>query len=86
MPVGVAARAGAAVVRDAQILGGVEQLAAAGKTSSEAKAALRGWSAFLRSYVLRLGFLDGVTGLRVADYNRRYTYEKWARLAKLRRS
>lgn len=58
------------------------QLAAEGKTSSLAKAAIRGWAAFLRSYLLRLGFLDGRTGLRVADYNRRYTYEKWARLAK----
>ena len=58
------------------------QLAAEGKTSSAAKAALRGWAAFLRSYLFRLGFLDGLTGLRVANYNRRYTYEKWARLAK----
>ncbi len=61
------------------------QLAAEGKTSSAAKAALRGWAAFLRGYVFRLGFLDGRTGLDVADYNRRYTYEKWARLAKLPR-
>jgi glycosyltransferase involved in cell wall biosynthesis len=61
------------------------QLAAEGKTSSAAKAALRGWTAFIRGYVLRLGFLDGRTGLQVADYNRRYTYEKWARLAKLPR-
>jgi glycosyltransferase involved in cell wall biosynthesis len=59
------------------------QLAAEGKTSSAAKAALRGGAAFLRSYIFRLGFLDGRTGLQVADYNRRYTYEKWARLAKL---
>jgi glycosyltransferase involved in cell wall biosynthesis len=58
------------------------QLAAEGKSSSAAKAALRGWAAFLRSYLFRLGFLDGLTGLRVANYNRRYTYEKWARLAK----
>jgi len=58
------------------------QLAAEGRTSSLAKAALRGWAAFVRSYLLRLGFLDGLTGFRVADYNRRYTYEKWARLAK----
>ena len=61
------------------------QLAAEGKTSSAAKAALRGWAAFLRGYLFRLGFLDGLTGLQVADYNRRYTYEKWARLAKLSR-
>ena len=62
-----------------------EQLAAERKTSSAAKAALRGGAAFLRSYFFRLGFLDGLTGLRVANYNRRYTYEKWARLAKLPR-
>ena len=62
------------------------QLAAEGKTSSRAKAALRGWAAFLRGYVFRLGFLDGRTGLEVANYNRRYTYEKWARLAKRTRS
>ena len=61
------------------------QLAAEGKTSSAAKAALRGGAAFLRSYIFRLGFLDGRTGFQVADYNRRYTYEKWARLAKLAR-
>ena len=59
------------------------QLLAEGKTSNIAKAALRGGAAFLRSYILRLGFLDGITGLQVANYNRRYTYQKWARLAKL---
>jgi glycosyltransferase involved in cell wall biosynthesis len=63
-----------------------EQLAEEGVTSNTAKASLRGWAAFLRSYLLHLGFLDGLTGLQVADYNRRYTYEKWARLAKLTRS
>jgi glycosyltransferase involved in cell wall biosynthesis len=62
-----------------------QQLAAEGKTSSAAKAAFRGWTAFLRGYVFHLGFLDGRTGLDVANYNRRYTYEKWARLAKLTR-
>jgi glycosyltransferase involved in cell wall biosynthesis len=62
------------------------QLASEGKTSNAAKAALRGWTAFIRGYILRLGFLDGLTGLQVADYNRRYTHEKWARLAKLTRS
>jgi glycosyltransferase involved in cell wall biosynthesis len=61
------------------------QLAEEGKTSSVAKAALRGGAAFLRGYILRLGFLDGLTGLQVANYNRRYTFEKWARLAKLPR-
>jgi len=57
-------------------------LAAKGKRSSHLKAWLRGLGAFLRTYIWRLGFLDGRTGWMVADYNRRYTYEKWARLAK----
>jgi len=59
-----------------------DKLAAEGKSSSVAKAVVRGWAAFLRGYVLRFGFLDGRTGIGVAEYNRRYTYEKWARLAK----
>jgi len=77
--------ADAAAKIDRYAAAAAEQLAAEGKTSSEAKAAFRGWAAFLRGYVWRLGFLDGLTGWRVADYNRRYTYEKWARLAKLKR-
>ena len=77
--------ADAAAKIDRYATAAAEQLAAEGKTSSAAKAAFRGWAAFLRGYLWRLGFLDGLTGLRVADYNRRYTHEKWARLAKLKR-
>ena len=77
--------ADAAAKIDRYAAAAAEQLAAEGKTSSEIKAAFRGWAAFLRGYVWRLGFLDGLTGWRVADYNRRYTHEKWARLAKLKR-
>jgi glycosyltransferase involved in cell wall biosynthesis len=58
------------------------ELAAKGKTSTIAKAELRGLGAFLRTYIWRAGFLDGRTGWDVANYNRRYTYEKWARLAR----
>lgn len=54
-------------------------LIARGKTSSLSKARLRGLGAFLRTYVWRLGFLDGATGWQVARYNRRYTFEKWRR-------
>jgi hypothetical protein len=57
------------------------ELAANGKRSSRNKAALRAAGAFLRTYLWRAGFLDGRTGWRVADYNCRYTYRKWARLA-----
>lgn len=58
------------------------QLIAKGKKSSYAKAWLRGLGAFLRTFVFRLGFLDGKTGWRVANYNRRYTFEKWAIIAR----
>lgn len=57
-------------------------LQARGKTSSLPKAYLRGLGAFLRTYIWRLGFLDGRTGWRVAHYNRRYTFEKWKRVGK----
>jgi glycosyltransferase involved in cell wall biosynthesis len=60
------------------------QLAAQGKRSGRAKAALRALGAFLRTYVWRLGFLDGVTGWRVARYNADYTFRKWAQLGALR--
>lgn len=56
-------------------------LRAKGKSSSYLKARLRGLGAFLRTYVWRLGFLDGKTGWLVADYNRRYTFEKWKRVS-----
>jgi glycosyltransferase involved in cell wall biosynthesis len=52
-----------------------------GRTSSGIGAKLRGIAAFVRSYLLQLGFLDGVTGYRVARYQAGYTYEKWARVA-----
>lgn len=61
------------------------QMFARGKRAHPGKAALRGWTAFIKSFVLRAGFLDGAAGWDVADYNRRYTYEKWRRLAELSR-
>jgi len=77
--------ADAAAKVDRYATAAAEQLAAEGKTSSVTKAAFRGWIAFLRGYIFRLGFLDGGTGLGVANYNRRYTREKWAKLARLKR-
>jgi len=61
------------------------QMFSRGKRVYPGKAALRGWTAFIKSYILRSGFRDGAAGWDVADYNRRYTYEKWRRLAELRR-
>jgi glycosyltransferase involved in cell wall biosynthesis len=59
-----------------------DRLIGKGKKSSYAKAWLRGIGAFLRTFVFRLGFLDGKTGWKVANYNRRYTFEKWIKVAR----
>ena len=60
------------------------ELAEQGQRSSTAKALLRAGAAFLRTYVLRAGFLDGKTGMRVALYNTDYTYQKYICLAKIK--
>ncbi len=52
-----------------------------GKKSNQAKAFIRAGAAFLRTYIFRLGFLDGITGWRVARYNTDYTYQKWMLVA-----
>ncbi|MER9881971.1 MULTISPECIES: glycosyltransferase family 2 protein [unclassified Mesorhizobium] len=57
------------------------QLLAEGKKSSIGKAVLRSVWAYVRSYVFRLGFLDGSIGAMVAAYSASYTYQKWARVA-----
>lgn len=57
------------------------ELLSRGRSSSPWLARLRGTAAYLRSYVLQLGFLDGRTGLRVASYQSRYTYRKWANVS-----
>ncbi|HVV39819.1 MAG TPA: glycosyltransferase family 2 protein [Nitrobacter sp.] len=62
-----------------------QQMAARGVRGSALKATVRGWTAFLKAFVLRAGFLDGATGWGVAEYNRRYTDAKWQRLAVLSR-
>jgi glycosyltransferase involved in cell wall biosynthesis len=58
-----------------------EELLSRGRKSSTALAMLRGAAAYIRSFVLQLGFLDGRTGLRVARYQAAYTYKKWAKVA-----
>lgn len=61
-----------------------QELLSRGRGSSAPAAALRGAAAYLRSYVLQLGFLDGRAGLRVARYQARYTQKKWAKVAAAR--
>ncbi len=51
-----------------------------GKQGSLTKALIHGWFAFFRTYVLRLGFLDGRHGVMLAIYNAEYTYYKYLKL------
>ena len=60
--------------------GHARDLLAAGQSGSVGKAVVRGVFAFIRSYVLRLGFLDGQHGLMLAIYNAEYTYYKYLKL------
>lgn len=57
-----------------------------GKTVGPMTAALRGTWAFVRTFLLRLGFLDGVTGLRIARMNAATTYRKYQLLRAMRAS
>jgi glycosyltransferase involved in cell wall biosynthesis len=61
------------------------QMFARGRRAGAVQASLHGWAAFIKTFVLRAGFLDGAAGWDVADYNRRYAAEKWRRLAALSR-
>lgn len=62
---------------------GAEQAHRQGKRAGALAAPLRGGWAFVRTYLLRRGFLDGVAGWRLARYNARTTYLKYATLARL---
>jgi glycosyltransferase involved in cell wall biosynthesis len=55
-----------------------------GKVATRADAPLRAGWAFLRTYLLRLGFLDGRAGFGIARMNARTTYLKYRKLKLLR--
>lgn len=59
---------------------GAQQAFAAGKRSSLGKAILHAFSAFLRSFVFKRGFLDGRAGLMVAISTAESTYHKYFKL------
>jgi glycosyltransferase involved in cell wall biosynthesis len=61
-----------------------QQMFSKGKTVTRADAPVRAAWAFLRTYCLRLGFLDGVAGFNVARMNARTTYLKYKKLKALR--
>ncbi len=58
-----------------------QQMFEAGKQAGAAP--LRGGWAFVRTYLLRLGFLDGRAGWNIAKMNARTTYLKYRKLAEL---
>lgn len=59
---------------------GAQSLLARGKTSSVGKAVGHGLWAFIRTYFLRLGFLDGKMGLVLAVSNAEGTYYRYLKL------
>jgi glycosyltransferase involved in cell wall biosynthesis len=59
---------------------GATKLAARGKTASLSSAILHGVWAFLRTYFLRLGFLDGRIGFILAVSNAETTYYRYLKL------
>lgn len=61
-----------------------QQMFSAGKRAGWLDAPLRGAWAFLRTYLLRLGVLDGGAGLAIARMNARTTYLKYRLLRELR--
>ena len=62
---------------------GAMQMYSNGKTATFADASLRASWAFVRTYCLRLGFLDGVAGFNIALMNARTTYLKYNQLKAL---
>ena len=60
-----------------------QQMFWAGKRSNRAGALLSGGWAFVRTYVVRLGVLDGVPGWQIAVMNARTTYLKYRKLTAL---
>jgi glycosyltransferase involved in cell wall biosynthesis len=63
---------------------GALQMFKKGKTATLADAPLRAGWAFIRTYLLRLGFMDGIAGFNVAKMNARTTYLKYRQLRALR--
>ena len=60
--------------------GHARDMHARGKTGGVWKGVLHGMFAFVRTYFVRLGLLDGRHGLMLAIYNAEYTYYKYVKL------
>lgn len=62
---------------------GAMQMSKNGKSATLADAPLRAGWAFIRTYLIRLGFLDGIAGFNIALMNSRTTYLKYHQLKAL---
>lgn len=60
--------------------GSARDMHSRGRTTSLPKALAHGLFAFVRTYLLKLGFLDGRHGLMLAIYNAEYAYYKYVKL------
>ena len=60
--------------------GSARDMHSRGRTASLTKAIAHGLFAFVRTYLLKLGFLDGRHGLMLAIYNAEYAYYKYVKL------
>jgi len=70
---------------DAYSTAGAQQRHAAGQRGSFGKAVARGAWAFVRTYLLRRGFLDGRAGFMIAMFNAETVYYRFLKLAQLGR-
>ncbi|MGH8779075.1 glycosyltransferase family 2 protein [Paraburkholderia sp.] len=68
---------------DAYSTAGAQQRYAAGKRGGLAKAVPRAAWAFVRTYLLRRGFLDGRTGFMIALFNAQTVYYRFLKLGHL---
>jgi glycosyltransferase involved in cell wall biosynthesis len=71
---------------DAYSTAGAEQRHKAGQSGSFGKAVARGAWAFIRTYLLRRGFLDGKAGYMIAAFNAQTVYYRFLKLAHLNRT
>jgi glycosyltransferase involved in cell wall biosynthesis len=60
--------------------GSARDMHARGRSANLPKAIAHGVFAFVRTYLLKLGFLDGRHGLMLAIYNAEYAYYKYVKL------
>jgi len=61
-------------------LAAATEMAEKGRKANILSAPLHGAGAFLKTYVIKQGYLDNLAGFQVAQYNARHSYQKWRML------